>query len=119
MVDRKTGLTRGVQGSEATNAQLNELERRMQQIKRAYEMYFTGIEKRPPLVAMDALSRDIRKLSTTGYATATLRFKVQNLVSRFNQYKSLWERQMRQFEEGKYRPGVGAAPGRSPHKKRR
>tara|TARA_B100001094_G_scaffold164809_1_gene159535 strand:+ start:276 stop:551 length:276 start_codon:yes stop_codon:yes gene_type:complete len=91
----------------------------MQQVKRSYEMYFTGQEKRPPLLAMDALSRDIRKLSTTGYATATLRFKVQNLVSRFNQYKSLWDRQMRKFEEGTFRPGVGAAPGRNPKGKGR
>ncbi len=119
MAEKKTALTRGVKGSAETNAKLADLERRMLAVKRAFEMYFNGLEKRPPLVEFQQLTREFRGLSGSGYATATLRFKVQNTISRFNQYKTLWERQMRKFEEGSYKPGVGAAPGRGPRGKTR
>ncbi|MCO4761780.1 MAG: hypothetical protein KC502_09765 [Myxococcales bacterium] len=114
MADKKLGLTRGVKGSAETNRELADIEQRMMKVKRAFEMYFSGVEKVPPLREFERLKRDVRAMTGTGYATATLRFKVQSLIARFNQYRNLWERQLRKFEDGTYRPGVGAAPGRGP-----
>jgi len=112
MADKnKTSLTRGVKGSAQTNKELADIEKQMMKVKRAFDMYFSGIEKVPPLRDYEQLKRLVRGLTGTGYATATLRFKVQSSIARFNQYQSLWDRQLRRFEDGSFRPGVGAPPG--------
>ncbi len=102
---KQTGMTRAIQGSEATNRKLAELETRLRNLKRSFDMYFNGIDKLPPLTDFDALKRDVRGLTDANYATAVLRFKVQNFISRFNQFRSLWERQLQQLEDGSFKSG--------------
>ena len=114
MAEKKTtGMTRGVRGSTETNQDLADIEQRMMKVKRAFDMYFNGLEKAPPLVEYEQLKRAVRGMTGTGFATATLRFKVQSTIARFNQYRNLWDRQLKRFEDGTFKPGVGAAPGRS------
>lgn len=106
MTTRKpTGTTRAMQGSEATNRRLNEFETRLRNLKRAFDMYFNGVDKLPPLTEFEAMKRDVRNLTNDNYATAVLRFKVINFVSRFNQFRSLWERQLQQLEDGSFKSG--------------
>lgn len=92
---------------------LAELETRLMNCKRGFDMYFNGLEKTPPLVEFEALKRAFRDLTRTGYSTSALRFKVQNLIARWQTWRSLWERQLLKMEEGTYKPGVGARPGRA------
>ena len=110
----KGGMTRGVKGSAVANQELADVERKMMKVKRGFEMYFLGLEKIPPLREYEALKRAVRALQSTGYATATLRFKVQSTVARFSQYRNLWDRQLRRFEDGSFRPGAGGSGGRGP-----
>jgi hypothetical protein len=98
-------MTRTIQGSEPTNRKLAELETRLRNLKRSFDMYFNGVDKLPPLSDFDALKRDVRGLTDANYSTAVLRFKVQNFVSRFNQFRSLWERQLQQLEDGSFKSG--------------
>ena len=81
-------------------------------------MYFNGLEKRPPLREFEGLKRSFRDLTRVGYSTSTLRFKVSNLIARWQVWRSLWERQMLRMEQGTYKPGVGAAPGRATERQR-
>ncbi len=110
---KKSALTRGVVGSEEGGKRLADLERRLLQCKRNFELYFNGLEKKPPLVEFEALKRAFRDLTRVGYSTSVLRFKVQNLIARWQVWRALWERQMLKMEQGTYKPGVGAAPGRA------
>lgn len=107
--------TRATQGSEATNRKLADLEQRLLSLKRDFEMYFNGFEKLPPLDAFERFKRDVRGLTNDNYATAILQFKVTNFISRFNQFRSLWERQLLQFEVGQFKVGrkVSLVGGRS------
>ncbi len=113
MAVKKSALTRGVVGSEEGGKRLADLERRLIKCKRGFEMYFNGIEKKPPLVEFEALKRAFRDLTRVGYSTSVLRFKVTNLIARWQTWRALWERQMLRMEEGSFKPGVGAAPGRA------
>ena len=113
MAKKKSALTRGVLGSEEANKRLDQLQMRMEKCKRSFDMYFNGFEKKPPLIEYEALKREVRNLRNTGYATATLRFKVQNLIARWSVMSSLWDRQLEKFERGEFKPGVGAKAGRA------
>lgn len=113
MAKKKTALTRGVLGSVEANRQLDLLEQRMERCKRGFDKYFNGFEKVPPTVEYEQIKRDVRNLQKVGYATATLRFKVQNLIARWSMMSALWDRNMVKMERGEYKRGVGAAPGRS------
>ncbi|GEM_PF-3591967 len=112
MAKKKTAMTRGVLGSEEANKKLDALQLRIEKCKRKFDMYFNGIEKIPPLKEYDRLKRDVRDLRKTGYATATLRFKVQNMIARWQIISALWDRQLLKMERGEFKPGVGAKPGR-------
>ncbi len=111
--------TRATQGSEATNRKLTELEQRLLSLKRDFDMYFNGFDKLPPLDTFERIKRDVRGLTNDNYATAILQFKVTNFISRFNQFRSLWERHLQQFEVGQFKVGrkvslVGGRPRSSP-----
>ena len=110
---KQKGFQSSVAGSSETNVRLAQLEQRLMRCKRSFEMYFSGLEKLPPLKKFDALKIDFRRLSEHRYSTAVLRFKVQNMMARWQSMRKLWERQMLQKERGSYKPGVGAAPGRA------
>ena len=79
--NKPVGMTRGVLGSDATNRKLTELDTRMLSLKREFDQYFNGIDRLPPLLHFENLKRDVRALTSTNYATAVLRFKVQNFNS--------------------------------------
>lgn len=111
MAVKKSALTRGVVGSEEGGKQLQDLERRLINCKRGFEMYFNGVEKKPPLMEFESLKRSFRELTRVGYSTSVLRFKVENLIARWQAWRALWERQLQRMEEGTLKPGVGAAPG--------
>ena len=111
MAIKKSALTRGVVGSEEGGKQLQDLERRLINCKRGFEMYFNGVEKKPPLMEFEALKRSFRDLTRVGYSTSILRFKVENLIARWQAWRALWERQLQKMEEGTLKPGIGAAPG--------
>lgn len=113
MAVKKSALTRGVMGSEEANKRLDALDMRIEKCKRAFDMYFNGFEKRPPLIEYEKLKRDIRNLRNTGYSTATLRFKVQNMIARWQVMSALWDRQLQKMETGEFKPGVGAKAGRA------
>lgn len=116
---KPVGITRAVAGSEATNRKLAELETRMMALKRDFDMYFNGFEKLPPLARFDALEREVRGLTDSNYSTAILQFKVTNFISRFNQFRAMWRRQLQQLEDGDFKSGrkvslVGGKPKGSP-----
>lgn len=111
MAVKKSALTRGVVGSQEGGKRIADLERRLIKCKRDFEKYFNGLEKKPPLAEFEALNRSFRELTRVGYSTSILRFKVENLIARWQVWRALWQRQMLRMEEGTYKTGVGAVPG--------
>ena len=119
MAKKKTAMTRGVLGSDEANRRLDALHARIEKCKRGFDLYFNGLEKRPPLREYEFIKREIRNLQKVGYATTTLRFKVQNMIARWQVMSALWDRNMAKMERGTFKPGVGARPGRGLEELRR
>ncbi len=81
----------------------------IQRLDRAFNFYFTGFEKRPPLKMYERLQRDVKKLHdlADGLKSTADRYTVQMLVSRYSSYRIKWERGLRAIEEGMLKPGAG------------
>lgn len=82
--------------------QLDEVEKMLKELRVRYEQYFAGVEKIAPIKAKDDLERQLRLLGRRKIVQTDLRYRLQNLSSRFHSYKGMWERVQRQMDEGRY-----------------
>lgn len=74
----------------------------IQQVKNEYEMYFMGIQKKPPAEKHRDLKRMIRELRELGIQNTAQRFKLRVLHARFNTLNLLWNKSVKQIENGTY-----------------
>lgn len=96
---------------------LDELEKKIEQLKVDYEKFFMGIIKIEPLNLKNAIQQIIKKYATKQnlFNNVMLTFRYRNLTARFLTYQEYWNRILRLIEEGKnpkdYRriPAVGLA----------
>ena len=65
-----------------------------------YELYFSGQRKRPPDDERRALDQLVRRLGTAAFRSSAERFQYGNVIGRYNLYCELWEKQLREREEG-------------------
>lgn len=96
---------------------LNELESGVSQLKRDYDMFFAGAEKRPPVQLRQRVETSIRRYSSVLSLSYAQRFRYNTLVARFSSYQDLWSKQMRYKEEGRNPSGVIIHPDSKPDSK--
>lgn len=72
-------------------------------LRNAYEQYFLGLERKPPVLKHDALKRRIAKLRGTQLRNTVLKFKLGTLEQKFKTYERMWERTLKEIENGTYR----------------
>lgn len=94
--------TEEIEGEEL-EAVLNDLERKIERLRVAYEQYFLGIEKVVPLQRQKAIVRIIYRLQQAKLRGAQGKFRFNSLMQRFNAHKAYWNRTVREIEEGKYK----------------
>lgn len=92
-----------------TNRLVATLERQLQGLILEWERFFSGDRRLPPHLERTRLERRIRQLQEVGDLRGGARFRLDQLQHRFSTYAALWERQLRQREEGRR---VGALAGR-------
>lgn len=82
---------------------LNELENKLDRLRALYDSFFQGFERTPPLTLRKDVVRIFNELSKVEIRRTALRFRLQMLMQRFSQFKTLWNRTEREIEEGRYR----------------
>jgi hypothetical protein len=83
-------------------AELQTIEADFKALEIAYEQYFLGIERFEPAKERQILALRLRRM-INGFITQTdLRFRLQNVNSRFQSYSAYWDRILRLIEEGRY-----------------
>ena len=98
---------RGLPSDQAPSPQevsnrLDKLEGRLAALRGAFEQYFLGLERHPPIPERDKLRKDIESARfNTGRNTA-LKFRAASLFNRFLSYEHLWARTLTDIEEGRY-----------------
>ncbi|PLX81475.1 MAG: hypothetical protein C0616_04015 [Desulfuromonas sp.] len=92
---------------------LAKLENELKQLQIKYEQYFAGVEKREPVKDRELIGRLLRKMATRHITQTDVRFRFQNLATRFHSYNGYWERVLRLMDEGRYHRG-GTPPPSAP-----
>lgn len=80
--------------------ELDKLEDQIRIVKAKYDQFFAGIQKTPPMFERRGIDVYIHELSRQKWRDNTRRFRFNTLTSRWNQYRELWGRRMREREEG-------------------
>lgn len=87
---------------EEVQEDLQLLEIKLKILKRDYELYFNGLEKREPLRLKEQVTKIIRKYLNEYIPNTALKFKYQSLVATFNTLNNYWMRIVAQIEAGTY-----------------
>lgn len=81
---------------------LDLLDRKLKQLRNEYEQYFLGSRPREPLLLRGEVQKLVGYYSNVPIRNTALRFRFNNLTSRFFAFRRQWERVLRQIENGTY-----------------
>jgi hypothetical protein len=80
--------------------ELDKLEEDIRRLKNRYDMFFAGMQKMPPMIERRNLEVFIHELNKLKIRDNARRFRLNQLLSRYNQLREMWGRRMREREEG-------------------
>jgi phage gp36-like protein len=80
--------------------ELDKLEDDIRIVKNKYDQFFTGFQKMPPLQDRRNVEIYIYELGKQKMRDNARRFRYNQLLSRYNQYREMWGRKLREREEG-------------------
>ena len=83
-------------------ADLHLIDVRLKQLKLEYDQYFLGNRKREPLQIRNELQKYVQIYAQSPIKNTGLRFKFNNLRSRYFSFRRLWDETVRKIEEGSY-----------------
>jgi hypothetical protein len=85
---------------------LDQLEEAMTGLQVLYEKYFLGIDRRPPDAQRRQVSEKMRLLKTTQVKNTALKFRIQTMFAKLISFERMWDRTLREIEEGTYKRDV-------------
>ena len=76
----------------------------MKELEIAYEQYFMGNDRfmREPIKDREALAKSLRRFANRRIVQTDMRFRYQNLATRFHSYQGYWDRILRMMDEGRF-----------------
>lgn len=80
--------------------ELEKLEEDIRILKNKYDQFFAGITKYPPMQDRRNIEVYVHELSKQKMRDNGRRFRFNTMLSRYNQYREMWARKMREREEG-------------------
>ena len=98
--------------------ELDKLEEDIRRLKNKYDQFFNGIIKVPPSFERHQVEAAIHEFSKQKLRDNMRRFRFNTILSRFNQFREMWGRKMREREEGpldfRRRQAAMTAPANEP-----
>jgi hypothetical protein len=86
--------------------ELAELDEAIQNLQVLYEKYFLGIDRRPPDEERQRVSRKARELRESLVKNTALKFKIGTLFAKLLSFERMWDRTLREIEDGTYKRDV-------------
>ena len=81
----------------------NELEAELAELRAVYDLYFTGIERLPPLKKHDLFKRAHAKLKGSMIRQTAAKFRIETIGQKLLTYERLWDRTLKEIENGTYK----------------
>lgn len=81
---------------------LQDLDRKLKQLKLDYDRYFLGTRPREPMQLRGDVQKQITLISAHPIKNTALRFKYNSICSRFQAFKRQWNETLRRIENGSY-----------------
>jgi len=91
-----------------------QLEILLRQLEKEYDQFFSGLLRREPAVTENAVLGIMRSYGGRPIQNSSLAFKLNSLVARYNAFRTVWTRRLREKEEGRPGPAAAARPAPSP-----
>ncbi|MCA1734057.1 MAG: hypothetical protein LC732_10705, partial [Acidobacteria bacterium] len=79
---------------------LNLFEETLRKLKIQYDLFFSGHRKLPPTEDRRRLDALVHEIGKDRIRENAARFRFNTLLGRYNQFRELWGRKMREREEG-------------------
>jgi hypothetical protein len=80
--------------------ELDQFEDMLRQLKNKYDQFFNGLRKLPPLTERRKLDAFVQEMSKDNIRDNAKRFRFNTMLGRYNQFREMWGRKMREREEG-------------------
>lgn len=88
------------------DADIDLLEAKITELRVLYEQYFVDVLPQAPDKLRKEVLRSIRALLKAPFKNSAVRFRLRQVVTRFQTYSTYWERVLKQREEGTYNRDV-------------
>ncbi len=98
-------LTR-FQNTEEIMKDIKLLASQLENLRKLYEQYFLGLIREEPSKLRTEVQGLVNKHFGVPIQNASLKFQLQQCVSRYNTYSTYWDRILREMEEGTYKRDV-------------
>lgn len=92
--------------TESLAKDVDDLAKRLEELRLAYEQYFLGLEREEPFRKRENVVALVRKYSGAPIQNARLKFKLQQSIAKYNTYCTYWDRTLREIEEGRHKRDV-------------
>jgi hypothetical protein len=86
--------------------ELTELDEAIVNLQVLYEKYFLGIDRRPPDQERKRVSQKTREMRNTNIRNTALKFKINTLFAKLLSFERMWDRTLREIEDGTYKRDV-------------
>lgn len=108
-----------IKGSDDAMERCNEMEADLAELRAAYDQYFQGNERLPPLKRHEAFKKAIGKMKTSFVRQTAAKFRIESISQKFLTYERLWERTIKEIENGTHKRDVARLKRRGgPDKKK-
>jgi hypothetical protein len=96
--------------------ELDRVDEDLTKLQVLYEKYFLGIDRKPPDKERTSVAKRLREMRTTFVKNTGLKFRINTLFAKLISYERMWDRTLREIEDGTYKRDVFKAKYRGGRK---
>jgi len=82
---------------------LTELEGELAELRAAYEQYFMGNDRLPPLKKHDAFKKQYLRMKASSVRQTAVKFRLESIGQKLLTFERLWDRTLKEIESGTYK----------------
>jgi hypothetical protein len=92
-----------IKGSEDAMLRCNELDTELAELRAAYDSYFMGNDRLPPVKKHEGFKKQWMKLKGTFVRQTAAKFRIESIGQKLLTFERLWDRTIKEIEAGTYK----------------